>query len=306
MTPPKTNETDAPQMHYCIDTIGSYDGLFDNENVLVSAGLAYRNPGSDLFNIHVPENPAHLIVDSGGYQVATRWNGEQACKRGLQGQYPYTPAELHEWGDEIGADVVAGMDVACDPTLEIFDFSKGHIRVRDYKDRMVKAREYQARQRPVFERNDYGHDFMPIIQGNTPEEYEEFIQWMATERLDQYNKIAVGTLKGSNHDEILDIVLTVRDYFPNKWVHLCGASLNVYKDPRFDGLFDSSDTSVWNWGAKSKSHKKELFANYRGKVEEQFTETNQERLPKPNTTANTPTLSSQLDKEAGHTLQQRN
>lgn len=256
-------------MHYCLDTVGGYDGMFDGENVLVSAGLAYRNPGREMFSIHVPDDPAHLMIDSGGFQAATRWNGALAGERGLHGHYPYSPAELHAWGDEIGADVVAGMDVACEDAVELFDYDAGHIWPGDYRDRIHDSLDYQLRQRRVYEAGSYEHDFMPVIQGKEPHEYERFIEFMAAEGLDRYDRIALGTVcKRSDLDEIHEVVMIVRDYYPDKWLHLFGATLNVYKDERFDGLFDSSDTAAWNWGAESKAHKKELFADYRGKVDD--------------------------------------
>lgn len=256
-------------MHYCLDSIGSYDGLFEGENVLASAGVAYRNPGADMFSIHVPENPNHLIIDSGGFQAATRWNGVQACERGLHGRYPYSERELHDWAEEIGADVVAGRDVACEEAIHLYDHEAGHIWPGDYFDRFLDSLDYQIRQQQVYESQSYSHDFMPVIQGKEPSEYERFIQLMTHEGLDTYDRVAIGTVcKRSDLDDILEIVQLVRDYFPKKWLHLFGGTLNIYKDPRFDGLFESSDTAAWNWGGESKAHKMELFAEYRSKVKQ--------------------------------------
>lgn len=42
-------------MRFCMDTVGGYDGTFDGEHVLLSAGVAYRNPGAGTFNLHAPE-----------------------------------------------------------------------------------------------------------------------------------------------------------------------------------------------------------------------------------------------------------
>jgi len=271
--------TDAPTMHYAIDTVGGYDGMFDGQNVLVSAGLAYRNPGAEQFSIHVPGDPSSLLVDSGGFQAALRWNGARAGERGLPGHYPYSPQELHDWGDEIGANAVAGMDVACEEATALFDFDAGHLWPGDWRDRWLDALHYQVRQRDTFEAGGYDHDFMPVIQGKDPQQYERFIELMTAEGLDQYDRVAVGTVcKRSDRDEILDVVTTVRDYFPNKWVHLFGATLNIYKDDRFDGLFDSSDTAAWNWGAASKADKKDLFGEYNQKVEGYATGDKQHRL----------------------------
>jgi len=257
-----------PRMYYALDAIGGYDGMFNRENVLASAGVAYRNPSSEMFGIHIPKNPAHLMIDSGGFQAATRWNGALAGERGLPGRFPYSPRELHDWAEKIRADVVAGMDVACELATNLFDMEKGYIWPESYRKRILESRDNQMRQRRVYESQGYSHDFMPVIQGREKGEYEEFIQWMAAEGFDQYDRIAVGTVcKRSDLDEILNIVLLVREYFPKKWIHLFGATLEIYKDRRFDGLYSSSDTAAWNWGGESKAHKKELFAEYQQKVE---------------------------------------
>jgi len=272
---------DGPTMHYCIDTVGGYDGMFEGVPVLVSAGLAYRNPGAkdDLFSIHVPDDPASLLVDSGGFQAALRWKGARAGERGLHGHYPYSPQELHGWGDDIGATAVAGMDVACEAAVNLFDYDAGHLWPGCWRDRWLDALDYQARQRDVYEQGGYDHDFMPVIQGKDPQHYERFIELMTAEGLDRYDRIAVGTVcKRSSTDEILDVVTTVRDHFPNKWVHLFGATLNVYKHDRFDGLFDSSDTAAWNWGAASKVDKRRLFREYSQKVDDYADGDHQHRL----------------------------
>lgn len=255
-------------MFFCMDTTGGYDGVFDGEHVLASAGLAYRNPGTGMFNLHVPDDPASLMVDSGGFQAATRWNGARAGERGLHGRYPYSPAELHEWADEIGADVVAGMDVACEDAADLFDFESGYVWPGDYRDRMWDSLDYQLRQQRVYEDGGYDHEFMPVIQGNAAEDYERFIGLMQTEGLDRYEKLALGTVcKRTDRDEILEVVRLVRDAYPDKYLHLFGATLTIWKDPRFHSLFDSSDTAAWNWGATGKAHKKDLYHAYKAKVD---------------------------------------
>ncbi len=60
----------APTMHCVTGQTGHYGGLLTDWPVLVSAGVAYNNPGNG-FSIHVPETD-DLIVDSGGFQAATK------------------------------------------------------------------------------------------------------------------------------------------------------------------------------------------------------------------------------------------
>jgi hypothetical protein len=97
------------------------------------------------FSLRSPAEPASLVVDSGGFQAATRWNGSKACERGLHGRYPYSPTELHDWAEEIGADVVAGMDVACETAIDLFGadgLENSYIWPGDYRDRLLESLEY--------------------------------------------------------------------------------------------------------------------------------------------------------------------
>ena len=91
---------------------------------------------------------------------------------------------------------------------------------------------------------------------------------MREDGLDQYHHIGVGTVcKRSSRDEILEVARKIRSAFPNKHIHLFGASLVIYKDSRFRGLFDSSDTAAWNWGASNKQEVIEKLVAYQEKVE---------------------------------------
>jgi hypothetical protein len=91
---------------------------------------------------------------------------------------------------------------------------------------------------------------------------------MQSEGLDNHDTLAIGTVcKRDDLDEILDVVELVRDYYPDKYLHLFGATLNIWRDQRFAGLFDSTDTAAWNWGASSKAEKKEFYERYRAKTD---------------------------------------
>lgn len=261
------NHAERPTMHYAYGKLGTLDGDCDGLPGLVSAGVAYRNPnGEDEFTVHVPDFDP-LMVDSGGFQAATRWGSRAGVPTtAMEGRFPYSPKELHEWAEEIGADTVAGMDVACEYAQEIH--KAGEPWPGDYKNRMLESLNNQVKQRRHYEDGGYSHDFVPVIQGNEVEDYEDFIRLMQSEGLDRYDKLALGTVcKRTDRDEILEVVNLVRDYYPDKHLHLFGATLNIWKDERFFGKFDSSDTAAWNWGASDKEDEKRLLAEYRGKVE---------------------------------------
>lgn len=260
-------KSERPTMHYAFGKLGTLDGDLDGLPGLVSAGVAWRNPnGEGEYTIHVPDFDP-LMVDSGGFQAATRWSGPCGVPTpSMESRFPYSPAELHEWAEEIGADVVAGMDVACEDAVEIH--KEGEPWPGDYKNQMLESLDNQVKQRAHYEEVGYSHEFMPVIQGNKVEDYEDFIRLMQSEGLDRYDKLALGTVcKRTDRDEILEVVNLVRDYYPDKYLHLFGATLNIWKDERFYGKFDSSDTAAWCWGASDKEDEKRLLADYREKVD---------------------------------------
>jgi len=272
---------DMPTMFYCWACLGGLDGDLNNVPILTSAGVAWRNPG-DGFTAWNPDASVQMI-DSGGYQAATRWNGAERGIRGVEStepsigergttcRFPYTARELHEWADTVDADFVAGMDVACEEASELIEMGYddyGYLNPGRYEERLMESIDNQVRQRDHFEQHDYDHKLMPVVQGNTLDDYDQFIQWMVEEDLDKYEKIGLGTVcKRSDTDEIFDVIQLVRDYFPKKRLHLFGATLRLWKETRFHGLFESSDTAAWQWGAKNKSHHKELLTEYQDKIE---------------------------------------
>lgn len=257
-----------PTMYYAYGYLGDLDGRMSGLPTLLSAGVAWRNPG-DGFSVHVPDG-FPLMVDSGGFQAATRWNGAEAGLRGNHGRFPYSPTELHDWAEEISATVVAGMDVACEPMTKLpgrCGIDEGYVWPGDYRDRMIETLDNQIRQRRVYETGDYDHSFMPVVQGNRPDEYAEFLDLMEPEGLLDYDHLAIGTVcKRTDTDEIHEVVKMVRERCPEKHLHLFGATLHIWKEPRFNGLFDSADTAAWNWGSRGKEHAKELIESYQQKV----------------------------------------
>lgn len=247
-------------MYYAYGGLGSMDGGLDGESVLLSAGVAWRNPnGDEEFTVHVPDAET-LMIDSGGFQ-ATTWFGNV---------YPYSAERLHGWAEEIGADIVAGRDFACERHGELYDVEEDWGK-KSFPGPWQKRHEaslwWQVRQMEHYEASDYSHDFMPVIQGLHVESYEYFMDMMVEQGLAKYDKLAVGTIcKRKDRDEIYEVVSRIREYFPNKELHLFGATLNIWKDRRFYGLFDSSDTAAWMWGTSSKEENKQALSEYKKKT----------------------------------------
>ena len=260
-------QQETPRMYYVTGNTTAPDCLF-GQNVLVSAGVGWRNSGSG-FSIGIPDARS-LMVDSGGYQAAVYF----------QDGYPYTPAELHRWAENIRADVVWGMDWACEDR-EVLAGLKDDIEPEDiapYRDRLSWAWADQVEQFEEHQSGRYGHEFRPVVQGQQPSEYREFSARLRESHLPTEN-IGIGTVcKRETRDGILKVVNAVRDELPDSNIHLFGATLEVWKDPRFAGLFESSDTAAWEThyqggegdGPKMASGQAEIsraFEDYSEKVE---------------------------------------
>jgi hypothetical protein len=224
---------DLPQMYYVSAGNTAPDCLF-GERVMVSAGVAWRNSG-DGFNIGVPD-ATHLMVDSGGFQAAVHFRDE----------YPYSPEQLHTWADRIRADVVWGMDWACESTevlAKAKDIDPDKIAPVDV--RYQRAWEDQMRQFKEHQEGRYGHEFRPVVQGNTVSQFKDFAARLRESPMPD-ERIAIGTVcKMESNRGILKVLEAVTEELPDSYIHLFGATLNVWKDPRFVGRFHSSDSAAW-------------------------------------------------------------
>jgi hypothetical protein len=233
-------------MHYCIDTTGTYDGMFDGVNILLSAGLAWNNSGAG-FNLHVPDDPNRVIVDSGGFQATTTWDCD----------YPYTVREMFEWAAEVGADEVALPDYACEPALH----------ATSPAERVTRTIRKHKRAHEVYRAESWPFEVLPVLQGWGPEEYRRCARQFECHGLVQ-QRMAVGTVCKRDDPGKIGTVLDACEGVlgPKAW-HLFGLTLDGWKDTRLWGRFATSDTAAWNYWADSKAHKKELFAAYREKVD---------------------------------------
>lgn len=142
-------------MHYVWGELGAFVDLHGQPH-LTSAGVAWENPG-DGFSAWVPDSPS-LMVDSGGFQAATKWE---------DAQYPYSAEELFEWAEEIGADTVAGMDVACETRDVLTDLDSCRVDPGPVEDRIAKSLEYQIEQDRIYREgraeDRWSFDFMPVV-----------------------------------------------------------------------------------------------------------------------------------------------
>lgn len=222
-----------PIMYYVV-TNTTPQPFFDGENVLASAGVAWRESGSG-FTLGIP-NANHLLIDSGGYQAAARFRDE----------YPYSPQKLHEWAHSVHADVVFGMDWACEDK-EVLSKITGvaEEKIADWEWRYEKAWQDQVKQFEHYQQGRYDHEFRPVIQGHDKEDFIEFAHKLKDSHL-PHRRVGVGTIcKRASTDEIYDVVSSIKSILPHSDLHLFGATLNIWKDERFENMYKSSDSAAW-------------------------------------------------------------
>jgi len=224
-------------MFYVASKIGEQEYLA-GENVLVSAGTAWNNPGSspDGFDIGIPDADT-LFVDSGGYQAVHRWGGT----------YPYEDYQLIEWSLNIGADYLAGMDLVCAPRHHVAtpETDKTAADIAPIPDRIAQTIRMQRREAELLSEYNTDLTFVPIIQGYTVDQFRRCASELKLAGLGR-PYMGIGTTATCHDPTITSRVLRAcRDIFPKTTFHLFGASLTHWQETSLWGRFASSDTHAW-------------------------------------------------------------
>jgi hypothetical protein len=233
----------SPRMYYGMDWNPGYNGTFDGEGILVSAGVAWYSNDHDWFtNLQLPENYDGLFVDSGGFQAASRW--------GLQ--YPYSIGAYFNYAEQLGADYVAGPDFACEPSLH----------ASSTEERMLKTAAAHRTAKRYYDRGDWSFQFVPVLQGWEVSDYRRCIRLYDDYGLTT-DYMALGTVcKRSDTDEIHNVLRVCEKYLPGTDWHMFGLTKRAWKEQRFWGRFRSADTAAWNWGASTTVEKEQMGREY--------------------------------------------
>lgn len=261
---PMSDQIHPPRMYYVVTTTGPQEWLAGH-HVLASAGVAWRNPGNG-FNIWTPDDRESLFIDSGGFQATVHYGGE----------YPYSPTDLFEWAEQVGADYVAGMDWACEEAevlAEIYD----HLDESDVQDiptRIDRTIEKQVEQANVYESGDWPFEFVPVVQGLTTDDYRYCARRLREENVAS-DYMAIGSVcKRDSVDQIRTVLKACQDELPHTRFHLFGATRHVWKDPRFWGQFASGDTHAWAKNTpegdftQDKADKRRAFDHFSDDIED--------------------------------------
>lgn len=261
---PDLSTLTPPEMFWVKGTLGDQSWL-DGNSILVSAGVAWRNPGGDGFTLPPPETE-NLFVDSGGYQAAVHF----------QDEYPYTPRELFEWAETIGADYVAGMDWACEDAKKLATGLDGVSPddIASVEDRINRTIVDQKEQLEVYKAGNWSFEFVPVIQGQTIAQYRECARRLRLNNLAR-DYMGIGTVcKRDSPEQILSVVKACEDELPLTDFHLFGATKYVWKDERLRDRFRSADTHAWalktpegEWTANNDD-KQRAFAAYERDISE--------------------------------------
>ena len=233
-------------MYYVSTRLGTqpwFDG--GGKDILISAGTAWKNPGKngaeEGFDIDIPDHE-RLFVDSGGFQATVHFGSE----------YPYSPAQLFTWAEDVNANYCAGMDFACeraDVLTEDLDTTDAK-EIPSIDERIELTIKKQIEQYELYSElagreGGWSFEFVPVVQGNTIEEYRYCAQQLKAAGLAKEYMSIGSTCKRDSPNEILDVLNACRDVLPGTEFHLFGATRRVWHDTRFYGRFASADTHAW-------------------------------------------------------------
>jgi hypothetical protein len=232
-----------PDMYYGMDWNPGYDGVFDDQHILVSAGVTWYSTNREWFDtMTLPDDYDGLFVDSGGFQATARWNLS----------YPYTVGMYFNHAEQLGADYVAGPDYACEPGLH--HSSTG--------ERVLKTAAAHREAKRVYDEGEWSFEFVPVLQGWDVKDYRKCIRlYRDFDLLEDY--MALGTVcKRDNTDEIHDVLRMCERELPDTDWHMFGLTKRAWRELRFWGRFESADTAAWNWGGCTTDEKMELGREY--------------------------------------------
>lgn len=258
---------EPPKMFYVATVLGTQPWLA-GQDILVSAGTAWKNPGQngaeEGFDINIPEHK-QLMVDSGGFQATAHFDAE----------YPYADTDLFVWAEDVGADYVTGMDFTCEEAsvLESEVEAADADTIPSISERIERTIDKQSKQYALYteladREGGWSFDFIPVVQGHSVQQYR-----YCAERLKEAGLateyMAIGSVcKRADVDQILAVLDACRDVLPATEFHLFGATRRVWKDSRFFGAFRSSDTHAWGvshpsggWPSNNEE-KAEAFAHF--------------------------------------------
>lgn len=239
-----TEGVSPPDMFYVATVLGSQPWLA-GQNILISAGTAWKNPGrngaGEDFDINIPEH-RQLMVDSGGFQATAHFGA----------RYPYDDTDLFVWAEDVGADYVAGMDFTCEEAsvLESEVEAANADEIPSVDDRIERTIDKQVEQYTLYtelrdHEEGWSFEFIPVVQGRSVAQYRYCAERLKAAGLaSEY--MAIGSVcKRSDTDEIFEVLKACRDVLPATEFHLFGATRRIWKDPRAFGTFRSADTHAW-------------------------------------------------------------
>jgi len=234
----------APKMYYGVSWNGGLEDTFEDDGILVSAGVAwYTDKNSDWFgSFRIPDKRDGLWVDSGGFQATRKWGTE----------YPFTVGECFNWAEQVVADYVATPDIACEPSLDSSTVD----------ERVVKTVSNTVEATNLYQDGQWSFELVPVLQGFTVEDYRKCATMFEMYGLDTEYQ-AIGTVcKREDTDEIHRVLSLLEDRFPDAEWHMFGLTKRAWKDRRFWGRFRSADTAAWNWGCSDTAEKMEKATGY--------------------------------------------
>ena len=220
-------------------------------NVMLSAGAIWQ-PISKYFiasRFELPNSVERVILDSGGYSFYMKY-----------GKYPFDLEKYIELvyliQDQSPLFKVAILDYPCEPKLDRHRPMTNKERIDKTISNAVEC--FQA---------DRKIPWLPVIQGYEIDEYSSCI--------DQYKDVgiksdywAIGSLcsrKGQKM-KIRNIVSSIVEYTGDVKLHSFGLTLSYLSDPQIFNSIYSTDSSSWNYRARTMAEKPEMIRKHLAKI----------------------------------------
>jgi hypothetical protein len=215
------------RVYYGLECSGQDRKLGRVPHVLISAATLW-NAGGKFQAMFTPPEHETLFLDSGGFHFAQRRAG-----------YPFGVGWYVGLAGRIGADLVAAMDLPCEPGVRR---ESGTLTNADRIARTVENTRDCLRHA--------GPRWVPVVQGYTPAEYESCVDLLESAGCVR-SVMGIGSLcVRKKADEAWEVIRRVRRRLPDVRLHGFGIDLRFIRDRRIRSALWSCDTSAWKFNMK--------------------------------------------------------
>jgi hypothetical protein len=184
---------------------------------------------------NLPINHDKLMVDSGGFSLLSLPDKKMFRK-------------YIEYVRKMNPDTYINFDISCNPE-----------KLKQYSLSVEQAQ--QISNENYWDLSELHHPPMPVIQGQTVDDYIDHIRMMKSEDI-PLNNVCVGALVGREVEDCINILQPISMELPNSTIHGLGVSIPKLKNEPIRNLLDSADGhgysfNIW-YGDKNKNLREKL------------------------------------------------